>query len=308
MTELEIFLSDAQSVAERGIARMEAEMLSSFTALLEKPVSNYKDYDFSMPDIPVIPDYVGSATYQPYSFNPHVSHVWDTTEMNSLQQKVFDALSSGGIGLSQSLQDAIFQSDRERKLQVLSDSLQAVDAGMGAKGFRLPNDMLKAARNEVIQKYQFDLENQSREITKLMEEHARINWQFCVEKGISSEQFHADFTTRYDQMFIEMKRAAVEQYRLEVEAEVAVYKSKIEGIIARLNAYKARADVSVAGMNAQIEKAKLELDTSYKSASIAIESYKASGSKQIHAYDAYAKLVQSFAQTATGGLLTIQKV
>lgn len=307
MTQEEIFIAECQATAERGIARMESEMLSSFYAILQKPAAAFSEYDFTVPDLPVIPEFTANATYQPYAFSPNVDHVWAAEEMDDLQLAIFTALSNGGIGISQELQDAIFNSDRERKLQTLDDSLLRVNAGMGARGFRLPNDMLAAQRNELIQKYQFDAENLSREVTKLIEEHARQNWQFCIQNGITTEQFHADFANKYDQMFIEMKRAAVEQFRIEVQAEVEAYRAQIDGIISRLDAYKTRIDASTAGMSAQIEKAKYELDANYKSAVVTIDSQKTNVSKSVAAYAAYADLVKSFAATASGSSIRINK-
>lgn len=306
MTEIDIFAAEVQSVAEQGIARMESEMLSSFNSVFTRPdLTGINALAFSVPDIPVIPDFKPLAVYGEDSLNPHTDHVWVASQAADLEKRIFDSLSNGGIGISSALQDALFQSDRERKLQTLADSLTSASAGLGARGFRLPNNMLMSQRTDLIQKYQFDQENQSREITKLMEEHARQNWQFCVERGIGMEQFHAEFASRYDGMFIELKRFAVEKYRAELVAEVERYQATLSGIAHRLDTYRIRNEANMSALNALVEKAKLEVSVATNGADTAIRSYAANVTKQVHAYDAYARLVQGFAQTASSGRLNV---
>lgn len=306
MTELDIFVTDCQTVAQEGISRMESEMLSSFSTILDKPELAYGDYRFDLPTIPAIPDFETSAVYTLLNSNLHTDHVWSSGESKYLWAKIEDAFISGGIGITKDLQNAIFNADRERKLQALNDSLQAVSAGFGARGFSVMSNLLTGPRNEIILKYQQDMENQSREITKLMEEHARLNWQFCVERGISLEQFHADFTSRYDTLYLDMIKTSIEKYRSDLEMDLLKFRADLENITARLEIAKSQASINTAAISAEIEKAKIEVDMAEKSAQINIQSHSSEVSRLTHAYNAYAALVTSFAQTATGGLLTVQ--
>lgn len=305
--QINTFLSTCQEKASEGIIRMSSEMLSSWRTTMTRPELSYADYDFSVPAIPVIPEFILQATYEDLTSTlvAHKDHVWEAEEAQYIWDQIRASFVSGGIGLTQSLQNAIFNTDRERKLQVLNDSLQAVTARLGSRGFNIPNNMLTGPRNEIIQKYQFDYDNQSREIVKLMEEHARTNWQFCVDKGIGLEQFHADFTNKYDVLFIEMIKASLDKYRIAVEVELNAFRTKLESINAILQTAKLRIDASATGLNAEIEKAKLEVDIAAKAATIAVQSHSAEVSRLSQAYSSYADLVKSFANTAMGGRLDV---
>jgi hypothetical protein len=175
-----------------------------------------------------------------------------------------------------------------------------VDSGSGSKGFRMRGDYLAGQRNEVIQKYQFDMENLDREVTKLMEEHARTNWQFCIQHGISSEQFHANFTSKYDDLFVNMTVTALELYKSQLGADLQSYKAYVEGITLKWDVVKTRIGANTAALNAELERMKLELDIYYKQASIGVQSFASEAQRKVKAYDAYAKLVSSFAGTASG--------
>lgn len=306
MTELDIFVSDCQTVAQEGISRMENEMLSTFSTILDKPELIYGDYRFDLPTIPAIPDFESSAAYELLNTNLHTDHVWSSGESKYIWDQIESAFVSGGIGITKDLQNAIFQSDRERKLQTLNDSLQAVNASFGARGFSVPSNLLTGARSEIILKYQQDMENQSRDITKLMEEHARLNWQLCVERGISLEQFHADFTSKYDALYLDMVKTSIEKYRNDLEMELINFRANIENITARLEVSKSQATINTAAISAEIEKAKIEVDMAEKSAAINIQSHSSEVSRLTQAYASYAALVESFAKTASGGLLTVQ--
>lgn len=308
MTETEIFISECQSTAERGISRLEAEMLSSFSVLYNNPTLAYSN-DFKLPSrtLPSIPEFNPTTKYETISGSAHTGHVWSTNEMDYLWSKIRSAFESGGIGLTSELQSAIFQSDRERKLLALNDSLQAINAGFGAKGFTVPSNILTGPRNEVILKYQFDMENQSREIAKTMDEHARLNWQFCVDKGIDAEKFHADFTSRYDQLYLELIKSSMDKYRESIDIEMLKFKGKLDTIDTNFQAYKLESDVGLAALNSEIEKKKLEIQAAAYDADTAIRSHSSEVSRLNQSYSAYADLVKSFAQTATGGLIRFIK-
>ena len=306
------FISEVKDVAQDAISVCEREILHSFDAAVNVDGNiegyNLDNLDFDLPPIPdeALFNFVNNAVYQGASYNPHNSHVWSTTQMDGLQTTIFAALANGGIGISQALQDSIFNQDRERKLQALNDALTRVSAGMGAKGFRLPNSMLAGQRNELLQKHEFDLENLNREITKLMEEHARQNWQFCVEKGIGTEQFHAEFANKYDGMFVELTRLALERYKTDVEVGIQAFKSKIEGIIARLNAYKARIDATAVGWNSMLDKAKTELaiEAADKTAWLSAKAHEVSNRNGV--INAYAHLVGGYAAMASGSSIDVR--
>lgn len=311
MTEIEIFLTDCQRKAENGIARLEAEMLSSFSASVADPSEpdELKDITFDLPNIPLaLPDSLDDATEMQdpdASRVLHDSYVWTGNYMQMVQRAISSALNSGGIGISDRLQDAIFGKDRERRKQALSDALDMANAGLGARGFSLPTDYLLATRSELLQKYQWDDTELSRQITTLMEEHARQNWQFCIQNGISAEQFHANFTTAYDKLFNDATHTALEKYKTTLEHELNKFKTEIENINTALNGYKTRADIMKSEKDVAISLLKTRLEKNVASTNANVHAAGVNAQKETAAYKAYADAVKSYAQTATGGLLKI---
>lgn len=300
MANAQDYIEESRRQTIAALEHLKPPFFTEWAIKFNKPNLEYiiNQYDFSIGPLPTLPDFVSNASYDKFSYAAHTDHVWSASEMAEVEAAILATLANGGIGISEELQDSLFRSDRERKLLALSDALDKVNAATSARGYRIPNNILTSARNEVILKYQYDLENQSREITKLMEEHARTNWQFAVEKGIDAETFHANFTSRFDEIFVKLTEAAINKYKLEVEAELQIFRAKVENITARLNIDNLRVQASATAMNAQLSKAKLELDAETASIAATLDAIAKNATSEVNRYSDYTKLASYSAQTA----------
>ena len=300
MSDALTYIGASRSAALEAIETLRPHFFTQWGVIFDKPNFDqyFGEYDLSVGAIPELPTYNPTATYNPLEYDPHNRHVWDVAEMDQIEREILDVFSNGGYGISRDLQDAIFNSDRERKLLALQDSLDKINADFSANGFRIPSNILTGPRNEVILKYQYDMENINREITKLMEEHARTNWQFAVQQGIAAESFHAAFASRYDEMFIRMTEAAVNKYKLLVEAELQSFKAKVEAITATISVNKVKIEAGATAINAQVQRAKLELDAETASVQANLEAIAKNAASEVSRYNNYAALAQSVAQTA----------
>lgn len=255
--------------------------------------------NWTQPVIPELPEFESTAELRDLSIEEHNTYVWDTEGEEHIKETILNTLSNYGIGISQSFQDAMFQADRDRKLLALSDALYATAARYGAKGFRYPNSVVQNAQNEIILKYQYDLENQSREITKLIEEHARTNIQFAVQQGIAFENFHADFANKYDQLFIELEKAAVDIYVKEIEAEIARYKASILNTTTRLELAKLEADYLGTIGNIAINKYKTDVEQETARTSLTLNEYLGNFGHKLQALQGYATTASKLAGVAS---------
>jgi len=294
------YIDKSRSETIAALNHMKPAFFTEWDIIFTKPnfEQYFSDYDMSVGAIPELPTYNPTASYDPLEYDPHKDHVWDAAEMDQIEQEILDVFTNGGYGISQELQDSIFNQDRGRKLLALNDSLDKINASFSARGYRIPNNVLTGARNEAILKYQYDMENLNREITKLMEEHARTNWQFAVQQGISAETFHASFTSRYDEMFIRMTEAAVTKYKLLVEAELQAFKAKLEAITATISVNKVKIEAGATAINAQVQRAKLELDAEIAQTSATLDTIAKNAASEVTRYNNYTSLAQSIAQTA----------
>lgn len=298
-------IQEAQGVVESALGTMSSEILSSFDVVFREPSLSFSEYGFTVPEVPSIADFASSAVLDDGSFSPSRGYVWSSGSSAALAGELADALASGGIGLSQQLQDALFNRDRERRIASLDAALSSASAGLGARGFSMPNDYLKSTRSELLQNYQNDDAELSRKILAMMEEHARLNWQFCMQTGLSVEQFHAEFASRWDALVLQARLTAVDRYKAELQAEVEAYKAAIDGIVARLNAYRIRNEAAAVGMQAEVEQAKLEVAVATERAKTAVSSHSAEATRLAAAYKAYADLAAGYAGIATGSSLRV---
>lgn len=264
--------------------------------------------DWNPPNLPDVPDFVLNATYKDLSTQTHNSYVWDTEGETKIFDGIWNIINNQGVGLSQSLQDSIFNADRERKLLALNDALTAVNAQTGSRGFRKAVSITGAQQNEVILKYQYDLENQSREITKLMEEHARTNLQFAIQQGISFENFHADFANKFDSLFLEMKKTAVQLFISEVQAEVAVFEATVKGLIQKVELAKAEVSYFSTVGSVLIEKYKADITQQAKKADIALETAKSNLAGTIGALTAAANTAGEVIKAASTNNIALSTI
>jgi len=273
-------------------------------------VSSQVILNWNPPNLPDVPDFILNATYRDLSTETYNNYVWDTEGETKIFDGIWNIINNQGVGLSQSLQDSIFNADRERKLLILNDTLTLINAQTGSRGFRRATSITGSQQNEVILKYQYDLENQSREITKLMEEHARTNLQFALEKGISFEAFHADFATNFNNLFLEMKKTAVQLYVSEIQAEVAVFEATVKGLVQKVELAKAEVSYFSTVGNVLIEKYKADIDQQNKKATLALETAKSNllGTIQaLHAAAATAGEVIKASSTNSISLSTVKQ-
>jgi len=244
--------------------------------------------DWNPPSIPDVPTFILQAQYEDISVQTHLNYVWTTDGSTQVKDAIWNIIYNNGIGISQALQDSLFNADRERKLLALNDALTLIAARTGGKGFRKPTSVTAAQENEAILKYQFDLENQSREITKLMEEHARTNMQFATQQGIAFETFHADFANKYDAMFLSMKKTAIELYVSKINAEIAAYEAYVKGLIQKVELAKAEAQYFSTVGNVLLDKYKADIQQATAKAELAFRTAETNSKNTLNALTGYA--------------------
>lgn len=263
--------------------------------------------DWNPPVLPDIPEFIQQTEFEELTVGVSTNYVWDTSGEQQVYNAIWNIINEQGVGLSQNLQDSIFNADRERKLQTLNDSIFAIAAKYGARGFRYPSSIVANAQNEVILKYQMDLENQSREITKLMEEHARTNIQFAVSQGIDFEKFHSDFSLRYSQLFVELEKAAVELYVEKVKAEIASFEARIRALTAQVELSKVEAEYTATMGNLLIAKYKADIDQEVARSSLTLDEYKANFAHKLTALSGYASGAAGILQSVSSSYLTVNR-
>jgi hypothetical protein len=150
-----------------------------------------------------------------------------------LEPKLEDFIENGGPGISDAVQQALFDNMRERDLQLVADALDLVRANYGKTGFPLPTSMLRAQENEVIKKYQDDRSNRNREVTALIAERAQDTMKAAVSSGIRMEAVQSQFSLGFARLFMDVSSQLIQQYRLMQDAEIAEFEGQIKAILAK---------------------------------------------------------------------------
>lgn len=192
----------------------------------------------SVSDLPELKKAILNLDLSNDSLDKYRSHIWQGTDLDTLQNKLMEYVQSGGVGIEQAVQDAIFNQGRERDLQALRDAMDWAGARTGAKGCRYPNSMTKALQSEAIAKYQYAKTDLNREIVKIMADLAQKNVQFAIQADISIEQLHADFAIKYSALYLDNTRLIIEKFKTEQDSYIAEFEGTLKGVLANLEVQK----------------------------------------------------------------------
>lgn len=144
-----------------------------------------------------------------------------------------DHIENGGLGIGADVQQAIFDKQSERDEQVLNDSLLKVELLEARKGFPIPTDMLKAARNELILARDWIRYDRSREITALIAERTQSNIQNAMKCGIDIESMIAQNLVNYAQAYVAIINALMTKYKSQIDVYMAKFDAEIKTITAQ---------------------------------------------------------------------------
>jgi hypothetical protein len=205
------------------------------------------------------PTLPSSLALEPQVLERYNTHVWSSGVLDDLQAKLIEFVETGGTGISLDVQDAIFNADKERQDQVLRDAMDRAGARSGARGFRYPNSMTKAMQSEILQKWQFDMRERSREITRLIADLAQKNVQFAIAENIKVETLHSDFALRYAGLFQNITAALVDKYRAETSAYIAEYEAETRYVLSQVDVAKANSSIKLGEQQLLLRKWETEV-------------------------------------------------
>ena len=236
--------------------------------------------------------------------------IWQDAFANKIEGSLSAYVSSMGIP-DKIYQDAIFEEDKQRKLQTLNDLYELADAKTGARGFTYPNDHGTILKLDAQQKYQFDLTQIGRDISKLVTEWARQNYQFAIDKGIALETFHADFTYKYCTAFVDIYKnlvlAAVERFKADISKYIEPIRALVEAAKLPVEVAKLNSDISKANADIEAQENARKIDEAIKVFDIKSRQFITIFGEQIKALSAVAQDTASMVQAASRSVINIQK-
>lgn len=214
-------------------------------------------------------------------YETYRENIWESANLQKIYNKTLDWLNGIDVYLSVEYQQNVFDNDRDRRLQALDDGLRTIASRHAARGFRLPTSYLSAQENELLQKYQFDATNSSREINKAVIEAAKEFQRFGAEKGIAIEQVNTQFTTAYN-------AAILDRLRTILDGHIKSFDLSLRGSELLIKIATTRAELLKMGYDAAISLQKLKTDKKQ----IEFDIYKTQVGVQISAKELEVKLYQ----------------
>ena len=275
----------------------------------------------SIPDFtfPTLPDFNGSPPTLDVAV-PNVFINWAEPQYASellpeLQAKV-RSMMEGGTGLPAAVEDALFSRARERDSAETSRAVQEAFDTWASRGFSMPPGMLAKQVNVAQEAGRLKAAETNRDILTQAAQWEIENIRFAVQQGIALEQLTQNLFENTVKRLFEVARFQAESQISVFNAQIGlfnaqnaafetlanVYKTRLEGALAKLQAYKTAIDGQVALGQLNIQKVEV-FKAKLSAVMSSVELYKASmeGAK-VRAelisvqFDAYKADVQAFAE------------
>jgi hypothetical protein len=217
----------------------------------------------------------------PFVFNPEDYITADMLQKYSYESEFFDEfldprirqyIDSQSYFLDPTVQDALFETSRERDLQALNDALDAQDRIQARRGFPVPTSMNLAARNDIIKKYQDTYADKNKEATALIAEKSLQEKMHAMDTGIKMEDIRSRFELEFGKLYWMAADYIIKQYEAEVRANIAKFQGELDLVKTETDTdiknagfdyeyEKLRHDQQVQRLNASIEEMRGNIDT-----------------------------------------------
>jgi hypothetical protein len=211
--------------------------------------------NYTIPEVPSIntPDF-GEAL-PPYSLSiPALQFSYVEAEYTSALKTALDAklqseLASGGTGLSEEVEDAIWERTRERDDRDYEDARDKVNSLWAGKNFSLPDGVLVENQQDLVIDDRNQRLERSRDILIKQAELAQVNTHFIITSSLSLEQLELSHANNVNNRALEAAKATI-------ELGIAIYNMQIADYNIQLERYKAKQfEVSA---RLEIERLRLE--------------------------------------------------
>lgn len=254
-------------------------------ASIEVPVRPFIDTDIQIPDAPVLDmpemDTLKQIEIPSFEFPelsdfdgippsisgvtvPNVFIEWKEPEY---QSELLDELSAyiregmqGGTGLPVPIEEALFNRSRARESRETSRAVQEVVNDWSTRNFSMPPGMLVKQVASIREQGQLKVSELNRDILIEASKMEIEQIRFLVQQGMSLEQLTSNIFNNFANRLFEVARFNAESQISVFNAQIAffnaqneafgvlsgVYKTKLDGALAKLTAYKTAVDAQVA--------------------------------------------------------------
>ena len=168
--------------------------------------------------------------------------------LQATRDKLLDNIQNGGTMLDPSVENDIWERDKERHEQALRDAMDKVTAQWAKLNWSLPDGLLAGQLLAINNEYTNKLLDRSREISVKQAELEQAGMFKSLELGIHLEKVIMDSHNEY-------AKRALEASKSTAEITIAIFKERINRYNSLLAAYKTDVEVFKARIDAEISRA-----------------------------------------------------
>ena len=175
---------------------------------------------------------------------------YESVLLDPLKAKLLADLTAGGYGIETADEVALFNRARDREVEAMMSRISDAGRAMAARGFPLPPGELSVHVDRAYQEMQDKVSAASREITLERSKLYVENRQFTIREAKELEQILLNFHNS-------VQERALNVSRLTVEFSISIFKALVERYNARLNSYRAEAEVFASRIRGELAKAEI---------------------------------------------------
>jgi hypothetical protein len=214
----------------------------------------------TIPSIDIAPPVYNIASPKEWSFNLDNVLISDDPLVMECISKLINNIRYGGTGLSESVENDIWNRDLERNEQTLQDSTDKMVQLWAKTGFSLPDGMLAHSIAELQKEYANRRIDRSREIAIKQADLEQANLFKSLELSISLFSRVIELLIRYESLVLESQEKTARYANEYIDLQIKTYAAIVEAYKAKAMTYEMtiRAELSkVEIYRAQIEGQKL---------------------------------------------------
>lgn len=166
--------------------------------------------------------------------------------LSGLQATLLDRITTGGTGLSQEVENAIWDRGREREARSQDDAVRALEQ-MESLGYALPPGMYLEARVRILTESDYANRGLSREVMIKSAELQLDNVKHALTTATQLEGTLIDYTNKVEQRVFDATRYAT-------EAGISIYNAKVQAYQAMVETYRAKVQAYQALVQAEVSR------------------------------------------------------
>lgn len=179
----------------------------------------------------------------------YVEPTYSSALKDALALKLKSDVENGGTGLSEEVEDAIWERTRERDNKDYEEASTKVDSKWSERGFSLADGVLTELQRDLIVDDRNQRQERSRDILIKQAELAQVNTHFAITSSLSLEQLELNHANQIYNRALEAEKATI-------EFGIAYHNLKIADFNIQLQRHQSQAVEQ--GSRLEAEKVRLE--------------------------------------------------